>query len=269
MVSLTSLSVAAQRAIETERPQALFRDPFARALAGSEGFRVAHRLAALSHLPTAMDGPSMFAVRTRFFDDRIIAASRAGTAQVVVVAAGMDTRAQRLELPPDTELFELDRRVIFDHKEPILAELGATARCGRHVVAADVSQDWQGPLAAAGFDASVPTVWVIEGFLYYLAPSVVHDLLDAVGDLSPPGSTLLADVAPTAMSDAPGLQNWRDEMTALGEPWQFFTDDGRSLLATHGWIAEAHSVLEIAVELGVSVSAIGTLRARRLLSAHR
>jgi O-methyltransferase involved in polyketide biosynthesis len=82
-VALTSLWVAAWRAAESERPDALFHDPLARTLAGAEGFAVLE--AAQAESP--MEAPTV-PVRTRFFDQRIVA----GT-QVVLLAAGMDAGA--------------------------------------------------------------------------------------------------------------------------------------------------------------------------------
>jgi methyltransferase (TIGR00027 family) len=268
-VSRTSLSVAAQRAIESERPQALFHDPYARDLAGKEGFRVADELAALSYLPMSPEFPGMFAVRTRFYDDGLMAAIQNGIRQVVVIAAGMDTRACRLELPPDTHVFEIDREETFGHKEPILAGLGATPRCHRQVVATDLRDAWPERLVEAGFVPTHCTVWIVEGLLYYLTESEVIDLLEETLRLCPSGSVLYTDVAPTAMRELDQLKGWRDAMDALGEPWQFFTDDGAALLAAHGWDATATSVPEVADLLGAPLAPGAASTARRLLSATR
>jgi methyltransferase (TIGR00027 family) len=269
VVSLTSLSIAAQRAIESDRTGALFRDPFARRLAGSEGFRVAYELAELSRLPMSPEFPSMFAVRTRFYDDRVVAAVADGIRQVVVVAAGMDTRAYRLDWPPDTDLFEIDRPEAFDYKEPILADLGATSHCRRHVVAADLRENWPRRLLDAGFLSGARTAWVVEGLLYYLTESAVHSLLENAARLCPPHSLLYTDVAPTAMRDLQQLQEWRAAIAAFGEPWQFFTDDGASLLTAHGWDATPLSIQEVATALGIAFPMAGSLGARRLLFGRR
>src|SRR5215207_6472776 len=101
-VGLTSRWVAAARARESERLDRLFDDPLAAALAGSEGF------AWLDHMERAQPWgqPALYVVvRTRFFDDFQLRASWAtGARQVVLLAAGMDARAFRLDWPPGTRL---------------------------------------------------------------------------------------------------------------------------------------------------------------------
>lgn len=267
MVSRTALSVAAHRALETEREGALFDDPWARALAGDAGFRYAAEIAATSSLPESRGRPSMFAVRTRFYDDALSNAS-AASRQVVVLAAGMDTRAHRLPWSDGTTTYEVDRPAVFGHKEPQL--VAATARCDRRVVVADLRTNWMSRLVDAGFSAGVPTVWLAEGLLYYLTQREVDELLAELWRSSAPASTLLTDVAPTMMRDAPGLDRWRALLLSYGEPFRSFCDDGESLLGSHGWhCVESRSIAEVATGLGHELPAIGALGARRLLVARK
>src|SRR5262245_27326931 len=102
-VGLTSLWVAAMRAVETERPAALISVPFARGLAGAEGFDVMTR-----GDPPHTARPPVVAVRTRFFDDTIHSALESGLRQLVILAAGMDARAFRCAFPLGTRVFEID-----------------------------------------------------------------------------------------------------------------------------------------------------------------
>ena len=269
-LSRTSLNVAAHRAQESERSSALFVDPYARRLAGADGFAAAEEIARLSGMSWGNDAPSMFALRTRFFDDAVIeAVSIGGVRQVVALGAGMDTRAYRLEWPRETDLFEVDRPEAFDHKEPILAEMGARPRCARHAVRADLRHDWVAALVSAGFARDLATVWVVEGLIYYLPEPEAHRLLDALSDLSPRGSTLLVDVAHPMMRDRAELQAWRDALLEMGEPFQSFTEDGCALVAAHGWDAVACSIADVASRVGVAVAAIGSLGVPRLVRARR
>src|SRR5476649_2523134 len=104
-VASTALWVAAVRAIETERTDALFHDPFARALAGDEGFAVYRDSEDVSGGASAS-----LVVRTHWSDARIDAQVHAGgLRQVVMLAAGMDSRAYRLAWPAGTRLYELDQ----------------------------------------------------------------------------------------------------------------------------------------------------------------
>src|SRR5215212_9662049 len=99
--SMTALWMAAVRARESARPDRLFDDPLAEVLAGAEGFDLMTRMEAdLGENPTLV-------IRPRFFDDALLRAvvdRRIG--QVVILAAGMDSRAYRLTLPT---VFEVDR----------------------------------------------------------------------------------------------------------------------------------------------------------------
>lgn len=268
-VSRTALSVAAHRALESERDGALFDDPWASALAGDAGFRYADEIARASSLPVSRDMPGMFAVRTRFYDDALATAT-VDARQVVVLAAGMDTRAHRLPWPAGTTLYEVDRAVVFEYKERILETSKAVARCERCVVATDLRTDWTDALLDAGFSTGHPTVWTAEGLLYYLTDDEVARLLDDVWQSSPAGSVLVTDVAPTMMRDAPTLARWRELLASFGEPFRSFSDDGASLLHAHGWdVTSARSIAEVAADAGYTLPAVGALGVRRLLVARK
>src|SRR5215210_645985 len=114
----TSQWMAAVRACESERPDRLFEDSLAEALAGPEGFGCMSRM----EFAQLWRGPGLYIViRTRFFDDFLICSSwSAEVRQIVLVAAGMDARAFRLEWPPSTRLYELDRPEVLAAKETIV-----------------------------------------------------------------------------------------------------------------------------------------------------
>jgi methyltransferase (TIGR00027 family) len=133
------------------RADRLFDDPLAEALAGEEGFRLMEkwRLSGMSEAQATFTiGP-----RTRFWDDLVIAATEDGLRQVVLLAAGMDTRAFRLPLPDQVIVFELDLPELLEQKQAILDQRHAEPRCHRVVVAADLAEEgWARALTAAGFD---------------------------------------------------------------------------------------------------------------------
>jgi methyltransferase (TIGR00027 family) len=114
-VAPTSRWMAAARARESERADRLFCDPLAAALAGPEGFAWLERM----EFAAQSDGPGLYPViRTRFFDDFLLdACRRLEVRQVVLAAAGLDTRAFRLNWPPGTRLFEMDLPEVLDAKE--------------------------------------------------------------------------------------------------------------------------------------------------------
>lgn len=184
-VSLTAVGVAALRAYESRRPDRLFDDPYAAAFhaAGSSLLPVAPGETPQGGLGALF--ARQVAIRTRFYDDYLLAA---GCAQVVVLAAGLDARAFRLHWPPGVRLFELDLPEVLAFKDEVLAGQGAVPSCERVVVPADLRGDWAGALRAAGFDASVPAAWLAEGLLVYLTREEAEELLSTVTALSAPGS---------------------------------------------------------------------------------
>jgi methyltransferase (TIGR00027 family) len=113
-IAPTSRWMAAARARESERADRLFYDPLAAALAGPEGFAWLERMEAAAR----SDGPGLYPViRTRFFDDFLLdSCRRLGARQVVLVAAGLDTRAFRLDWPSRTRLYEMDLPEVLDAK---------------------------------------------------------------------------------------------------------------------------------------------------------
>src|SRR5262245_53919324 len=130
-VAITGLLVAALRAEETQRENPLFRDPFAERLAGPEG------RAALARYRSATGAPTpIIEVRTRFFDEALARAAASGARQFVILAAGMDTRAYRLDWPPGTRVFEIDQAAVMTAKDRALE--GETPRCQRIAIGTDL-----------------------------------------------------------------------------------------------------------------------------------
>jgi Leucine carboxyl methyltransferase len=107
--------------------------------------------------PTASLGAVFYVravIRTRFFDDYLTAATAAGCRQVVLLAAGLDTRAFRLAWPKGTCVFEVDLPGVLAFKDTVLAARSAVPRCERTGVPADLRADWTATLAKAGFEHS-------------------------------------------------------------------------------------------------------------------
>ncbi len=233
-VAVTAQWMAAERARESGRPDRLFDDPYAEVLAGVEG------RAMLAEMAAPGDATSRtIPIRTRFFDDALLRLMDAGRIdQVVMLAAGMDTRAFRLPLPADLTLFELDRPELLALKEARLAERSARARCRRVTIGADLASDWADHLRAAGFRPR-PTIWVAEGLLVYLDVADVHHLLEAIGALSDPRDWLLTDIVGQSLLSSPQFDAWLDAFARKGMPWRFGSDDPEGLLGAHGWTAEA------------------------------
>ena len=113
-ISDTARWVAVYRAGESERPDALFRDPFARRLAGQRGEEIA------SAMPFQKKNSWPFVARTYLFDAFINEQVQQGAEMVVNLAAGLDARPYRMALPPSLKWVEVDLPGILDYKEEIL-----------------------------------------------------------------------------------------------------------------------------------------------------
>ncbi len=233
VVSMTACWMAAIRARETARPDPLFRDQLAEPLAGPEGFELMARMDV--DLP---DNPTI-PIRTRFFDDALLRALADGQVrQVVLLAAGMDARAFRLDLPV---VYEVDRPALLELKDARLAAASAEPRCRRVTVGADLTDQWAELVVQAGFDAAEPSAFLAEGLLGYLEDPDVHRFLDAVDLLGAAGSTLLADVSGRSAIDAPYMAFWSQRLADNGIAGaRYGTDDPEGLFAAHGWDATVY-----------------------------
>jgi methyltransferase (TIGR00027 family) len=228
-VSRTAMWMAELRAEEGGRADSLFDDRLAAAFVSAAGFTGA---------PTAPLGSVEFlAIRTRFYDDWVRDASANGIRQVVLLAAGLDTRAFRLAWPAETRLFELDLPELFGFKEPVLVAGGAVAGCTRVVVPVDLSGDWADPLAAAGFDRTAATGWLAEGVLQYLGSEGAAKLLTTVAELSGPGSAMAFDQFDDSAAHRRVMREVSDALGKQGVDLPTTMDDPMALLTRLGWSA--------------------------------
>jgi methyltransferase (TIGR00027 family) len=237
-VGLTARWVAAARALETECEEPLYRDPLARDLAGPAGFALMNAMRAALGLVDSARPESYLTIRTKYLDDALLeAVVRDRLTQVVILAAGMDARAFRLDWPSGVTVFEIDRDDIFDYKEPLLAARGARAACGRRVVRADLAQSWVTTLTGAGFDPGRPAAFLIEGLLMYLDEADANGVLESVSSVAAPGSWIGLDAVNTHMLTAPYMAAYMNRLAEAGCPWTFGVDDPAALLSRFGWRA--------------------------------
>lgn len=239
-VGATSRWVAANRAVETESPDPLYRDPYARELAGEAGFEFMRRMTEIG-LPRAdgkpRTGPDPYlTIRTRFLDDAMVRAVKTSNiTQAVILAAGLDARAFRLDWPAGFVCFEVDRTDVFDHKEPVLQRLGAQPKCDRRVVRADLAGEWVPSLEAAGFDRSRPAALLVEGLLPYLEAEDVSRLFKTLRMLAAPGSWIGFDAIGAQALTSPLMKAMLKDLEALGSPFKFGLSNPKEFLAENGW----------------------------------
>jgi methyltransferase (TIGR00027 family) len=238
-VSKTALGVARVRAAETEREDRLFDDPWAAKFCA----------AAPDQVPSGERTPLSLAfafhaiIRTRFYDDYLRAS---GCRQVVLLAAGLDSRAYRLDWPSGTSLYEVDLPKVLAFKDTVLA--GAEPRCTRTVVPADLRDDWTKALRDKGFDPTLPTAWLAEGLLIYLTPVDADRLLSTVTELSAEGSHIAFERGDLSHRDeamnSPSMQRYSSLwLGGLDQP-------ASTWLAEHGWQPTEHELGEIAANYG-------------------
>jgi methyltransferase (TIGR00027 family) len=225
----TARWTAAVRAAETEREDRLFEDPWADALAGDEG-----RAWLAARTPRSA---APITIRTRFFDDWLAAVPAAGPRQVVLVAAGLDTRSWRLAWPAGIRCFEIDRPAVLEHKATVLAAARAVPRSEVRAVAADLAGAWPESLVAAGFDPAEPATWLLEGLLFYLPGDVIVRVLDGVTALAVRRSRLGFDIVNAETLRSPYTRAWIEMQAAAGAPWIGSLDDPVGFLAARGWSA--------------------------------
>ena len=225
-VSATARWTAAARAKESRRDDAIFTDDLAEELAGEEGTALFARY----------DNPGVgefIAIRTRYLDDLISA--RSDLTQVVLLAAGMDTRSVRLPWPPEAVLYEIDQADLLDEKDKRLAELGARHGCTRRPVGADLTGAWPEALRSADWDPAAPTLWVVEGLLFYIPEPDARLLLRRVAEVTAPGSVLAGDLLSHQSMISEFSQEGLRRLTEDGCPWRFGTDEPEEFLSGCGW----------------------------------
>ena len=249
-VGATALGVAAARAAETARPDPLIRDPFAHLLVSAAG-PVWAELAAGTSAPYGDDyrgrrldqmARSYQAVRTHYFDGYFGAAASAGIRQVVILAAGLDSRAYRLDWPSGTTVFEIDQPKVLAYKAATLDAHGAVPAATRHAVAVDLRDDWPAALIDAGFQPRHATAWLAEGLLPYLPAEAQDRLFEMVTALSAAGSRIAVEAfqphreRTDRLRRQLGLDN-DFEALIYQEPNRA---DAAALLDGHGW--QVHGV---------------------------
>lgn len=222
-VGATATMVAAQRALAAGQPYRLIDDPFAAPLVRAVGIDVYTRLVDGEF---AADGDAEFdpermargmAVRTRFYDQFFLDATRSGVPQAVILAAGLDARAYRLPWPEGTVVYEVDLPEVIEFKTSTLRGLGAEPTAERRTVAVDLRDDWPAALRAAGFDPRSPAAWSAEGLLVYLPSDAQDQLFDHISALSPADSQLACEFVPdtTVFIDGPWREH-HERMSGIG-----------------------------------------------------
>lgn len=278
-VGATAVMVAMARAAETAGQAPLIRDQFAQVLVSTpELDQVRERVEAWwSASPDedlgqdAADGRVVAqnmidsqAVRTHFFDAFFGEAAKAGIRQHVILAAGLDSRAYRLDWPEGTVIYEIDVPKVLDYKNQTLAAHGAEPAAIRRPVPVDLRHDWPQALRDSGFDATRPTAWLAEGLLPFLPGAAQEAMFASVDELSAPGSQAAIEVFGVDRDQRADVsEKWTQVRAAREQRGQdvsfdplelWFDDDGRpdcvEWFAGHGWRTRSVDSREESARLG-------------------
>jgi methyltransferase (TIGR00027 family) len=272
-VGATATMVAAARAAASRRADPVVDDPFAEPLVRAVGVDFFTRLAqgeldfdGFGGEPGSGWMPHLFGIRAWYFDDFFSTAWETGIRQVVNVAAGLDSRAYRLEWPDDTTIYEVDRPEVVAFKNSTLTDLGATPTADLRSVGIDLRDDWPDALSEAGFDRTQPTAWIAEGLLIGFLPGEAQDrLLDDITELSAAGSQLATDYLPLPAEEL------GSQMRAIGETWRrhgadvdfgnlYYSgerNDVESYLISQGWDTSTSTVRQLFESAGLGETSVG------------
>jgi methyltransferase (TIGR00027 family) len=236
-VSDTARWVAVYRAWESARPDALFDDPYAKSLAGERGEAIAKLMPA-----QARSGWPMVA-RTKLIDELVQEKVAQGCDCVINLAAGLDTRPYRLELPETLRWIEVDLPALIEEKEALLAD--AVPRCQLRRIKVDLT-DTQARFAALqdALGAATRALVLTEGLLVYLNDAQVCDLSRGIAAQAGVGCWIL-DLGSPAI-----LEMMRKGMgtTLTNAPLKFAPENGIAFFEALGWrVAQVHSIFHAAV----------------------
>jgi methyltransferase (TIGR00027 family) len=259
-VGATALFVAASRALEANKATPLVVDPYAEMFCravGGEWADVLDGKAPENKLASEFGEHfvNYQAARTAFFDAYFYAAADAGVRQIVIPAAGLDSRAYRLAWPSGTVVYELDQPRVLEFKREVLRRSGEAPTAARREIAVDLRDDWQGALLDSGFDQASPSAWLAEGLLIYLPATAQQQLFAGIDALAAPGSRVAVEEAsPMGKSE---LEQARADERSSGNEGQFFSliyneqhAPAAEWFGNQGWRAEGVRLTDYFREIG-------------------
>jgi methyltransferase (TIGR00027 family) len=241
-ISDTARWVAAYRAMESERPDAIFRDPFAKRLAGEKGDEIVR---------TMKNGRSMawaMIVRTQVFDEIIMAeVASDGIDLVLNLAAGLDARPWRLELPPSLRWVDVDLPEILRYKLETLGD--AKAKCRYETVEADLIDATSRRALFSRIGAEATRVLVVtEGLLIYLSDAEVGALASDL-HAEPSFARWVIDLASPRLLRMM-MRTWGKAVASGNAPFKFAPANGTNFFRDFGWEERAfYSTMEEAERL--------------------
>jgi methyltransferase (TIGR00027 family) len=262
-VGSTALFVAASRALEARKADPLAVDKYAEAFCRAAGGEWASAVEGADpehplHSEFGENFVNFQAVRTKYFDEYFTRAIDAGVTQIVLLAAGLDSRAYRLPWADGTVVYELVQPRVLEFKRETIDLLGAAPTAERREVAVDLRDDWPRALRESGFDPSRPSAWIAEGLLIYLPATAQEQLFAGIDALAAPGSFVAVEEGAPMPEEA--FQAKRAEAVSSGEENAFFTlvynqqhAPAEQWFGEHGWDAVPAPLNDLLDQAGRSV----------------
>jgi methyltransferase (TIGR00027 family) len=224
-VSDTALWVAVYRAMESERTDSIFNDPFARRLAGEHGQAI------VDAMPRGKSMSWPMVVRTAVMDEIVMRCVQQGAATVLNLAAGLDARPYRLPLPPSVRWLHVDLPDMVDYFRERMT--GETPHCVLEFVAADrrdadVRRDVFSRAAVYS-----PVLVITEGLLVYLEAEQVADLARDLHDVARAKWWLTDLASPMLLKFLE--RRWQPKLKEGNAPFRFGPAEGTAFFAPFGW----------------------------------
>jgi methyltransferase (TIGR00027 family) len=241
-VSDTALIVAYHRVMESERPDALFRDPYARRLIGERGEQIVRKL-------RWGRGSSFSTIaRTVLLDEMILRLLSSGSYDTVLnLAAGLDARPYRMELPASLHWVEVDFPEMVAYKQEHLA--GDTPKCRLERIAFDLREQATRQQLFGNLGATSRGILVItEGLLVYLEPDHVRELAADLHQEPKIGAWLTDIAVPLVMQRT--NKWWGKQLKAANAVMKFAPAEGTEFFRPLGWEeAEFGYIFQTAVRI--------------------
>ena len=260
----TAQGVAKQRLIETiaSPDKRVINDPYADSFVIGSGFMklMGHKLNAWLSEKLAPGFHEHLIARTKFIDELIVKSAINGIQQYVILGAGYDSRAHRLELPSSLKIFEVDQPEVSDNK---LAKLPKELPNSENVTYVNIDFSYQSlteQLIGAGFNQEKSTIFTLEGVSQYITKEAVSSTIKELASLTRDTNSIffmsyvdeLLDTNPEACfwegypNPAKKASLIKGLSAKVGEPWISFYSyaEIEDLLSQNGYLIQENVTLE-------------------------
>jgi methyltransferase (TIGR00027 family) len=240
-ISDTAKWVAVFRAEESERPDAVFHDPFARRLAGEKGEQIANAI------EFSKDNSWSFVARTFLLDEFTMRHIREGYDKVLNLAAGLDARPYRMDLPSSLQWVEVDLPGIIEEKEKVLNN--ETPRCNLTRIKLDLADQKARLALFKKLNSKASKILVIsEGLIIYLTSAQVASFATDLSSQKNFKRWTFDMVSPALLKMI--QEKMGPALGGSGAEFQFAPEEGEEFFLPYGWKSlESRSGLKTAASL--------------------